>query len=92
MAGTRRRTADPKLQYTKDRHRLLTIHDGARLTPAIVAVLSALVEAAEEIAIDLTDGQGPSSYERRRLRDELSPRLVARSDGVALYVSDRRIG
>lgn len=31
--------------------------------------------------------------ETARIRlEELSPRLVARSDGLALYVTDRRLG
>ena len=33
---------DPKAKIVGDRRRLLTIHDGARLTPALVAALAAL--------------------------------------------------
>lgn len=40
---------DPKSKIVGDRRRLLTIHDGARLTPALVRVLDALADEANEI-------------------------------------------
>lgn len=79
---------DPKKKWTEDRHRLLTIHDGTRLTPAIVKILEAIVDEAREIADDPT----LSKWQQAEELDRLSPRLVGRSDGIALYVRDRRIG
>lgn len=76
------RNTDPKKRHVGDRHRLLTIHDGTRLTPAIVAVLEALSNEAVEL--------GASEPEYRR--DYFRPVLVARADGLALYVENRRIG
>lgn len=88
MAGRR----DPKAKWTEDRHRLLTIHDGTRLTPTIVQLLGVLADNAEELAAELTPGHGVNSYQRRERIEELAPRLVTRSDGLALYVTDRRLG
>lgn len=87
MAARKRPTADPKKRWTVDRHRLLTIHDGTRLTPAVVAVLAALVDEAG----NLVDPSAPD-WKREQERDRLTPRLVARADGLALYVQDRRLG
>jgi len=80
MAGR----TDPKKKWTEGRHRLLTIHDGTRLTPTLVALLGVVADAAAELT--------PDSYQRQHKLDELAPRLVARSDGLALYVTDRRLG
>lgn len=88
MAGR----TDPKKRWTEGRHRLLTIHDGTRLTPTLVAVLGVLADAADEQAAELTPDDRPSSYQRQHKLDELAPRLVARADGLALYVTDRRLG
>ncbi len=88
MAGRR----DPKAKWTEDRHRLLTIHDGTRLTSTLVQLLGVLADNAAELAAELTPDDRPNSYERRQKLDELAPRLVTRSDGLALYVTDRRLG
>lgn len=88
MAGRR----DPKAKWTEDRHRLLTIHDGTRLTSTLVQLLGVLADNAAELAVWLTPDDRPNSYERRQKLDELAPRLVTRSDGLALYVTDRRLG
>ena len=88
MAGRR----DPKAKWTEGRHRLLTIHDGARLTTALVDVLAVLASASTELAAEDTPDSRPNGYERKARLEELSPRLVARSDGLALYVTDRRLG
>jgi len=86
------RNNDPKRKWTEDRHRLLTIHDGTRLTPTVAAMLANIADAAEELAAELTPDVGPNDYRRRERLDELAPRLVGRSDGLALYVTDRRLG
>lgn len=87
-----RKARDPKAKWVEGRHRLLTIHDGTRLTPTIVSLLAVVADAAEELASELTPDARPSSYERRNHLEGLAPRLVARSDGLALYVTDRRLG
>jgi hypothetical protein len=87
-----RKPRDPKRQWTEGRHRLLTIHDGTRLTPTLVSMLNVLAEAADEQAAELTPDDRPNSYQRQRKLDELAPRIVARADGLALYVEDRRLG
>lgn len=91
MAAARKHL-DPKAKWTEDRHRLLTIHDGTRLTPTIVQLLGVLADNAEELAGELTPDGHPNAYGRRQLLEEFAPRLVARSDGLALYVTDRRLG
>jgi len=55
---------------------------GAELV--IVDVAAALAALREHV--------GPNDYRRRERLDELAPRLVGRSDGLALYVTDRRLG
>lgn len=90
--AARKRTPDPNKVHTEGRHRLLTIHQGTRLTPTIVSVLQVLAEAAEEAAAELHPDDRPNSYARVRELEELAPRLVARSDGLALYVTSRGLG
>jgi hypothetical protein len=93
------RSTDRKASHVPENHRrVLTIHDGARLTPALVAVLSVLSEHAEElvaerISDELDSIPSPSRYQRaeagRTARSELRPVLVARSDGLAVYAPRR---
>lgn len=90
--AARKQPRDPKAKWVEGRHRLLTIHDGTRLTPTIVQLLGVLADNAEELAGDLSADVRPNSYDRGQLLEELGPRLVARSDGLALYVTDRRLG
>lgn len=89
--AARKQPRDPKAKWTEARHRLLTIHDGTRLTPTIVALLGVVADAAEELAAEHAP-DGPASYQRERRLEEFAPPLVARSDGLALYVTDRRLG
>lgn len=81
---------DPKAKIVGDRRRLLTIHDGARLTPALVAVLGALTDEVAEL-FDHEGNRAGAADARVRAggyrRDHLDPVLVARSDGLAVYVS-----
>lgn len=82
---------DPKSKIVGDRRRLLTIHDGARLTPALVRVLDALADEANELLDVGLDHEGNGREARvkssRYRRDAVDPVLVARSDGLAVYVS-----
>lgn len=81
---------DPKKKHIGDRRRLLTIHDGTRLTPTIIALLAVLADYAEEISADNEHG-----YDRRDARMLHVPVLVSRSDGLAIYVDaerERRLG
>lgn len=81
------RNTDPKKRHVGDRRRLLTIHDGTRLTPAIVAVLQALTEEADKLV-----DRSAADWRQRDQLEALQPVLVARADGLALYVADRRLG
>jgi hypothetical protein len=83
---------DPKKKFTEDRRRFLTIHDGAFLTPAVVAVLDVLARESEEILAVALDHE-PNGREARvkasgYAREKATPILVARSDGIAVYVSN----
>ena len=77
--------SDPKGQHVTGRRRLLTIHDGARLTPSLARLLEVL---ADEAAAEIDETDHPTNWDRERA----APVLVARSDGLAVYVHSRRIG
>jgi hypothetical protein len=78
---------DPKSTIVDGRKRLLTIHDGARLTPALVRILEGLAdEANEKLELELDRQQSISLNGRDRARRAIVPVLVARSDGLAVYV------
>lgn len=82
---------DPKSKIVGDRRRLLTIHDGARLTPALVRVLDALADEANEILDagfdEEQNGRAVRAKSSGYRREQIDPILVARSDGLAVYVS-----
>lgn len=81
---------DPKAKIVGDRRRLLTIHDGARLTPALVAVFAALADEANELLDAGFDEEQHGRATRTKTsgyrREQVDPILVARSDGLAIYV------
>lgn len=80
---------DPKAKIVGERRRLLTIHDGARLTPALVAMLGALADEAAEL-LDHEGTRAGRADARVRAggyrREQVDPIFVARSDGLAVYV------
>ena len=80
---------DPKAKIVDGKRRAFTIHDGTRLTPAVVAVLGVLADAAAD---EVNDTE--AEYRRENAREALTPVLVARADGVAIYLdrNDRRLG
>lgn len=75
--------SDPKKKLIEGKRRALTIHDGARLTPALCRVLEGLSDEAYAIA-EGSEGDRTkiSSYAFERA----VPVLVARADGIAVYV------
>jgi hypothetical protein len=93
------RATDKKAAMVPDNYRrALTIHDGARLTPALVAVLSSLSEHAEVLIIDrtserLAEHHNASAYQRNsaaaEVRSSTRPVLIARADGLAVYCPRR---
>lgn len=85
-----RKPRDPKAKHVEGRHRLLTIHDGTRLTPTIVRILNVLADDAEEIVVEAVPDA--TSYRRRDAQELHAPVMLARSDGLAVYVTDRRLG
>jgi len=95
------RSTDAKAKQVPDGfRRVLTIHDGGRLTPALVSLLAHLSEHAEYLAADLVteelDGiHNPTSYQRRNAasnaRSRTRPVLIARSDGLAVYAPRRLV-
>lgn len=72
-------------QVTNGRRRALTIHNGTRLTPTLVRMLGVLADDVEEIAAEHGD-----LWRRADERDRHTPVIVARSDGLAVYVNDDR--
>ena len=89
-------SADPKRKIIDGRRRLLTIHDGARLTPALVRVLEVLADEANELLeADLeheSNGREARAKASTYKLGNVDPILVARADGLAIYVAhDGRI-
>ena len=86
--------ADPKRPLVDGKHRLLTIHDGARLTPALVRMLGVIAdEVTEHLDARLDEeqsGRGARVKVPSYSRSSLDPVLVSRSDGLAIYVSSDR--
>lgn len=95
------RSTDRKATHVPENfRRVLTIHDGARLTPALVDLLRTLSEHAEDLAVELVTEEldtthNPSAYQRRNAqrdaRHTARPVLVGRSDGIALYAARRLV-
>lgn len=78
--------SDPKKNIVDGRRRLLTIHDGARLTPTLVRLLDGLADEANALREERpssTSGRGNAST---YTLDDFDPILVARKDGIAVYV------
>lgn len=88
--------ADPKRKHLTNgwgsvtKKRAITIHDGTRLTPALVRVLAALTDEVEEHLDARLDteqtGRGARVAAPESVRQRLDPVLVARADGLAIYV------
>lgn len=76
---------DPKKNTIDGRVRAITIHDGARLTPALVRMLDVLVDEATEHLGEKTRTTA-TGYDLERV----DPIIVGRSDGIAIYVSRTR--
>lgn len=93
------RSTDPKAKHVPENfRRVLTIHDGGRLTPALVDVLRTISDHAEDLALELRTEEleaisNPTSYQRRNAasnaRQRTRPVLVARADGLAVYAARR---
>lgn len=87
---------DPKSGTVDGRRRVLTIHDGARVTSTLVRLLSVLADEAEELASDEANSvETSNTYQRRNAYENAADRhvpiLVARADGLAVYARDRRL-
>lgn len=82
--------SDPKKNIVGTRRRLLTIHDGARLTPALVRVLDVLADETNELLDagfeEEQSGRGARAKASSYKLEELDPILVSRKDGIAVYV------
>lgn len=76
--------SDPKKAIVDGRRRAITIHDGARLTPSLVRVLEVLADEANALREQNHDKPrgDASSYDL----EASDPVLVARTDGIAVYV------
>lgn len=82
--------SDPKKNIVDGRRRLLTIHDGARLTPALVRILDVLADETNELLDagfeEEQSGRAARAKASGYKLEELDPILVARKDGIAVYV------
>lgn len=74
--------SDPKKKLVEGKRRAITIHDGARLTPALVRLLEGLSDEANALAEQGREPREVPSYAYERA----VPVLVARGDGIAVYV------
>lgn len=81
-------------QRTEGRRRLLTISDGVRLTPGLVAILDTIsTVTTNALESRLEEEEVDYARVRRRVtnydRDRLTPVLIQRADGLAVYVDER---
>lgn len=93
------RSTDRKARYVPENfRRVLTVHDGGRLTPALVDVLRTLSEHAEDLRVEIEAEEleavnYPTIDQRRKIaanaRRRARPVLVARAEGLAVYASRR---
>lgn len=84
-------------QRTEGRTRLLTIADGTPITPGLVRILDTIAAVVDEALEGRLDFEPSSSIQTRRLagtydRTKLTPVLIQRADGIAVFVaSDREV-
>lgn len=88
--------SDPKKKLVQGRHRLLTIHDGARITPTLVRILEVLAEETTELLDARFDEEQSGRQARAKtstyVLERSDPIMVARADGLAIYIdSERRL-